>query len=437
MSVAKYLNSYADPITHIAFPAAPPYDRVLCVPAYAEAAGLLDALLKNIDDPSLLIILVVNAPAGAQADKLRLSRQLVSHCRDRYSLIAAPDSLCSLLEMAPQRRRHLLLVDRTRPDSLLPPGQGVGLARKIACDLACRLIIDGRITSPWIHSTDADATLPGDYFTAVDGLEPDRDAAGIYPFIHAAHADGKVRLAQQLYDFSLHYYVEGLRWAGSPYAFHTIGSTLVINPHLYALARGFPRRQAGEDFYLLNKLAKLGTVRSLATPPITLASRISDRVPFGTGPALAKISALGDPIGEHLFYHPHCFSYLKAAQALLLAAWCCRETAADSGQMTTLARQSAAGNATDPDILLAALRHCGLEQALEHALSHSNTEKVYLNHMRVWFDAFQTLKFIHWLRDHHLPSQPLAFIRDATTLAFAGALEACAPMPPAWSRQPR
>ena len=52
--------------------------------------------------------------------------------------------------------------------------------------------------------------------------------------------------------------------------------------------RGFPKRNAGEDFYLLNKLAKVGSVHRLAAPAIEIEARVSHRVPFGTGPAIAR-----------------------------------------------------------------------------------------------------------------------------------------------------
>ncbi len=73
----------------------------------------------------------------------------------------------------------------------------------------------------------------------------------------------RVFLATQLYELSLRYYVAGMKFARSPYAFHTIGSSMAVSPVHYARVRGFPKREAGEDFYLLNKLAKLGSVLEL------------------------------------------------------------------------------------------------------------------------------------------------------------------------------
>ena len=116
-----------------------------------------------------------------------------------------------------------------------------------------------------------------------------------------------------------------MKYARSPYAFHTIGSTMAVNAFHYAKVRGFPRRQAGEDFYLLNKLAKVGAIRQLSEETecesIDIAARLSDRVPFGTGAATGKIMELEDPAREYLFYHPAVFGLLRGWLGSLGTFW--------------------------------------------------------------------------------------------------------------------
>ena len=63
------------------------------------------------------------------------------------------------------------------------------------------------------------------------------------------------------------YFQRGLAWARSPYAFHTVGSTMVVHALCYAQVRGVPRRRAGEDFYLLGKLSKLRPLVRLTRRP--------------------------------------------------------------------------------------------------------------------------------------------------------------------------
>src|SRR5262249_38957583 len=147
------------------------------------------------------------------------------------------------------------------PHHLLPEGQGVGLARKIGFDLAARLFAAGRLRSPFIHSTDADVRLPEDYFERAE--EGAIAAALVYPFSHRPEEDPVLARAVFLYEISLRYYVLGLAFAGSPHAYHTIGSAFAARASAYVSVRGFPKRDAAEDFYLLSKIAKVGPVFSL------------------------------------------------------------------------------------------------------------------------------------------------------------------------------
>jgi hypothetical protein len=175
------------------------------------------------------------------------------------------------------------------------------------------LIAEGLIESAWIHTTDADAELPAEHFDRVANLAP---GAAVAPFRHVRGGDAATHEATLRYELSLRYYVLGLRSAASPYAFHTIGSLLSVAASSYANVRGFPRRQAGEDFYMLNKLAKLGPVHRLAGAPVRIRSRRSTRAPFGTGPAVVALLA-GKP---HEVYDPRVFEVLgEVLRALAIA----------------------------------------------------------------------------------------------------------------------
>ena len=95
---------------------------------------------------------------------------------------------------------------------------------------------------------------------------------------------------------------------------HTLFTPLVrlspFQPHAYAAVRGFPKRSAAEDFYLLNKIRKVGLVHSLNAQPIQLTMRASKRVPFGTGPAVEKIMTMND-IWQMPTYDPAVFTELR------------------------------------------------------------------------------------------------------------------------------
>jgi hypothetical protein len=212
----------------------------------------------------------------------------------------------------------------------------------------------------------------------------------------------KIMQVTRLYEYSLRYYVAGLSFAHSPYAFHTIGSTIAVNAAHYAKVRGFPRRQAGEDFYLLNKLAKVGSIMQLSAEtdcePIDIAARLSDRVPFGTGAAVGRIMELENPAREFLLYHPAVFGLLRSWLGSLPTFWQSRSS--DIGVILSISNHSP----MDLQVLIGGLEESGAAEALQHAFRQSSDAKQFNRQIHTWFDAFRTLKLIHHLRDHHLPS---------------------------------
>jgi hypothetical protein len=258
----------------------------------------------------------------------------------------------------------------------------------------------GGINGEWLCSTDADATLPPDYFAQLERAAANSPAA-VFPFRHLPDSDEACSQATALYELRLHQYVLGLEYAGSPYAFHTLGSCLAVRHTAYAHVHGFPKRAGAEDFYLLNKLAKLGPIARLQGHCIALQSRHSARVPFGTGPAVAAIMADEYPRETALFYHPQCFEALAALLAILpgLASDPAQEIAplmlANTSQNAfskMLARQAEE-----------ALIRLGITAALEHCRRQSKSSAQFQRHFHQWFDGFRTLKFIHALRDASLP----------------------------------
>jgi hypothetical protein len=177
-------------------------------------------------------------------------------------------------------------------------------------------------------------------------------------------------------------------------------------------------------------------VLELETSPkcdaIQIASRCSDRVPFGTGAAVNKITAFSNPVDAFRFYDPEVFECLKLFLQSLPAIW-------QSGS-TELAINIFAQQTTDqnqPDRcrnLLAGLQGIKTQQALEHAFRQSKSLDQFTRQMNTWFDAFRTLKMIHALRDVYLPTISYAKLeirplfqyflsRDRDLLAFYESLD--------------
>ena len=403
----KYLHKYAEPETAAlaGLPAQEPWANVLVIPACNETAEFLRP--PPPCSGRSLMILVINESESARQEVSTSNRNLAATVQANFELQwqSTQDSGLSLFN-DPRASRDVLLVDRFSEGHQLPVKGGVGHARKIGADLAASLIHTKRIHSHWIHCSDGDVQLPSNYFTCSSEVRKSRSeySALIYPYHHCNNEgrdeDREVMLATQLYELSLRYYVAGMKFAGSPYAFHTIGSTMAVSANHYAKVRGFPKRDAGEDFYLLNKLAKVGPVLELdAGPdcePVRIEARRSNRVPFGTGAAVNKITALTDPVKEFRFYHPGVFELLSQWLNAVPRIWVSQSPDLDASIF--------ADHPGQWQELMAGLNEIRVRRALDHAFRQSKSEDQFARQVHTWFDAFRTLKLIHFLRDHYLPS---------------------------------
>ena len=351
-----YLARHATPEAAAAPPLTRDYRSVLSIPAFDEPEDFLVRTLPS-DARDVLVVLVPNVP-----DRTAPADPAVARTRRLRRLAGRLDA---------SRNIDVVVIDRTAVP--IPTRQGVGLARRIGADVALRYIEDGRVEMPIVFCTDADAALPAGYFDAPGGA----GAAWVYPFEHVSDAPG-LRQAGLGYELSLRYYVNRLARAGSPYAFHTVGSCLAIDARAYAMVRGFPRRNAAEDFYMLNKLAKVGPIRRLAGPVVLLEARMSHRVPFGTGPALA---AAPDDLASRRDYAPETFDLLGA----LLDA-------ASGGARTTW-----------PEPLPELLDAIGYARFRPVRRDGSRGD---LRAFHTWFDGFRTMKFVHAAR-RRAPDVPL------------------------------
>lgn len=376
MSLLRYLQRHAEPEAGLLDDFPPQrYRQVLCLPAHDENDAFLASLQTAAASASgkTLLILVINRPDN---------RPPCDNDTRLYSCIAGWPASWRHQHLALHHLPALdvLLVDRFSSQPIIA-SQGVGLARKIAADIACALWQQGNILCPAFFSSDADVIFPADYFSAT---LPDNSSAACLAFRHQPGEDAAINRATQLYEQSLHAYVNGLKRAGSTYAWHSIGSCLLINFDSYIKVRGFPRRAAAEDFYLLNKLQKIRPVQSLDRPLLLIHARSSQRVPFGTGPAVQKW--LQDPATAGQWFFPdHCFTllgeWLAFLQQLAMAGqW----LPPGQPELEQLASQS------------------GLRAALPSIFSGHRQPETRQKQLDDWFDAFRTVKLLRQLRQQSM-----------------------------------
>ena len=87
----------------------------------------------------------------------------------------------------------------------------------------------------------------------VDEFNKRNLSAAVVNFRHNIEEDSPTTAAIICYEIFLHYYVLGLKYANSPFAFHTIGSTMICDHESYIKVEGMNKKKAAEDFYFHGK----------------------------------------------------------------------------------------------------------------------------------------------------------------------------------------
>ncbi|MBK5195954.1 MAG: glycosyltransferase [Proteiniphilum sp.] len=189
---------------------------------------------------------------------------------------------------------------------------GVGLARKIGMDLAVEHFLHNVNPGGVIVSLDADCTVSKNFLVTIyEAFSDDtRLNASLHNFFHRVEKnDPLLENAVRQYELYIHYFRQMLRETGFPYYHHTIGSAFAITADAYVRVGGMGRQQGGEDFYFLQKVFTLGNVKELNDTFVYPMARFSDRIPFGTGPALQKI--MEEPDGIMRVYSRKSFHELR------------------------------------------------------------------------------------------------------------------------------
>ena len=387
-AVRKYLERYAEQESELVADFPGEWESMVVLPACQESEQLplfLEhfSVVASNSPGRVLLIVVVNgresASSEVHADNLRSLEIL------RGSWVSSSQGTANI-DWGASRCFDLLIVDRASPGLRFPRRQGVGLARKIGGDVALSLWARGRCRREWIRTTDPDSRPASDYLQPI-ALEASA-AVAWFRFEHrTTGVDTELDQAIILYEIWLRYYVLGLAWAGSPFAYHTLGSTLAFRASAYAKVRGFPRREAAEDFHFLNKLAKVGAVMRLDRSALELVSRPSNRVPFGTGVGTTKILNLQAQGEEFELFSPQCFSRLKDLLSTLRTL----------PEITW--HQSGVPDLSFDSQLVPLIDALGLDREIAETLRQSTHPQNRFRRLHTWMDALKSLRFLHLTRD--------------------------------------
>ena len=163
---------------------------------------------------------------------------------------------------------------------------GVGQARKAVMDYIAALGLPDEL----IVSIDADTFYPPEYFAVIEETyKKYPEITGLcLPYHHPLNNDEEADRCILRYELYMRAYALNLLLINNPYAFTALGSAMATKIKVYRRLKGLTPFTAGEDFYFIQKLIKNGPVATWAPTQAYPAGRFSDRVIFGTGPAMIK-----------------------------------------------------------------------------------------------------------------------------------------------------
>jgi len=183
---------------------------------------------------------------------------------------------------------------------------GVGLARKVLFER----ILSECNPKDIIVSLDADTITKPHYLQSVANLfeqMPEKNALAV-PYYHQLTGNDEIRDRAMLrYEIYMRNYAVNLLKIRSPYGFTALGSAIAMRAEALQKIGNITPLQSGEDFYLVQKFCKMGGLSLFNTECVYPSGRYSDRVPFGTGPAMLRgANGIWDsyPIYHHSFFNP-------------------------------------------------------------------------------------------------------------------------------------
>lgn len=267
---------------------------------------------------------------------------------------------------------------------------GVGLSRKIGMDEAVRRfdrtsIGDGGV----IACFDADCACERDYLVELErhfDRHPQTPGCSVrfeHP-LDQATLPGQ-REAIVAYELHLRCYINGLRFAGFPGAFQTVGSSMAVRSWAYQKQGGMNCRQAGEDFYFLHRIIELGGFTELNSAKVIPSPRPSHRVPFGTGRAVQERLVRSDKADSTYALQ----SYLDLKEFLALAAGLREATPVEADRAVKELSPA----------LRSYLEGQGFGGELEKMRRETRGEDAFRRRFFGWFNAFRVMKSLHHCRE--------------------------------------
>jgi hypothetical protein len=356
---------------------------IVVVPAFNEPGivNLLDSLKKcTAPDCATEVIIIVNAPRDASDECIDNNRK----CVDNINSWRDANNDCVFR----------LLVFNTGQSEIKE--WGVGLSRKTGMDEALRRF--SRIDNPdgVIVCLDADCTVEANYFISIyEGLAKNKslNACSVY-FEHSISGTEfppEIYNYIILYELHLRYYLQGIKYSGFPYPFHTVGSAIAVKASAYMKSGGMNRRQAGEDFYFIQKLVQFGGYFALNTTTVYPSPRESYRVPFGTGASMSRMMRNSDT--QLLTYNFKAFIELRTLFASVATFYRSDdEVFAEQYKML-------------PEGIRSYLSFEEIAGKIAEIRSNTSGADAFSKRFFAWFNMFRVVKYLNFIHESHFRKQ--------------------------------
>jgi len=345
---------------------------IVVIPAFNEASvtPLLNSL-NSCTEPGCRseVLIIVNAPGNASHESLMNNTACIqtaeSWKKNNRSFF------------------RLYIINAGQPPV---KGWGVGLARKTGMDEALRRFNAAGKPEGVIVCLDADCTVEKNYFTAIYRellLKKERKACSIYFEHPLSGTDFSERVYRYIIQYELHlrYFTQGLAFAGFPHACHTVGSALAVKALPYLRSGGMNRRQAGEDFYFVQKLTSTGGYFALNHTTVYPSPRESVRVPFGTG---ATISRLMTENGEQLFSY-NCSSFTELKELFRIAP----------GLFAAGMKEIETYYEILPPGVRSFIERREWSSKVEEIQNNTSSKTTFMKRFYTWFNAFKIVKYLN------------------------------------------
>lgn len=334
---------------------------IITIPLFKEEAEYILSSLEEctVNAPAEIEVLAIVNQAADRPDLQDFHREQVEALKKRPLKNGIPLRVISALDLDPKQA-------------------GVGLARKIAMDEALARLAQIR-KDGLIVGLDGDCKVSKNYLQELLQAEQSNINAASLHFEHPL-VGLEAREQKNIIDYEiwLRYYARALQWSGFPFHYLTIGSSMAVRASAYAKIGGMNRRKAGEDFYFLHKLMPMSNYAELKDLTVFPQARISDRVPFGTGRAMAEIEAGNKDFS--LVYNALIFNELKSINEI---------SSRGSVSLNTLSFWT--------DFLE---QEAKFKQSFQSLIERSS-EASFAQNFYYWWDGFKVLKFVHFRAQRH------------------------------------